>query len=1737
MKIFKILICAAFVLVISACHDKDNTIYKYPDEDPTTDEKGNIGDPCNNNIDCKKGLLCIDKVCSEPVTDDDSTGDSDENPDIDGDDSDTEPAADADSDTNVPDTTPTDDTDTAAPDEDEPEDTDTQPDEDIPEYFPECGNGIRDPGEECDNGLENSDEPGIPGITCRTDCVFARCQDGIVDEGEICDDGNASVGDYCSPDCQTRTGYCGDGIQQTNEICDPGLEPYCADDCSGIAGYCGDGIKQSHEVCDKAEPGEGGGEGIGPYYCNVNCKEIMGSCGDGEVQLNEKCDNGSNNGRYGYCNSTCSGKGPRCGDGNIDTGHEVCDDGNTLDGDYCSADCKTSFGSCGDGIKQSFEACDKANYGDGVGVYCSDDCRELYGRCGDGVINSEAGEECDEGANNNQTYCPYGSSAGCTLCSPACRYTDGIPRYCGDGVVSTISGEACDNATFGSGTGPYYCSDDCTQVTGSCGDGVKQPNEACDPGIDPYCSADCKKSEGSCGDGIMNGDEECDNGSANGQTDCEYGLTSCQLCTTSCTLTNGTPHYCGNRTIDSGETCDDGSDNGTYGHCNSSCDGLYKHCGDGNIDSENGEVCDNGDDNGQIKCPYGEEICKVCTSDCKQIIDGNASYCGDGKIQRESCLDYGANCVVTEGVNEECDDGELNGTYGHCLAGCYGAGQHCGDGEINGSEVCDDGDDNGKYGKCKTDCSGLGERCGDGEINGSEVCDDGANNGKYTQDSPGYCNSGCDGYGEGGFCGDNAQNGTEACDEGNNNGKIPCAYGETSCLVCSTRCRLVNGNTSYCGDGNRDPDHEACDEGSNNGDYNKPCNSECSGVPPRCGDGNIDDTFGENCDDGELNGTYNFSEPGYCNSDCGGQGEGGYCGDGKINGNEICDAGTLNGDYGGTCNTTCSGLPAYCGDGEINGSEVCDDGENLNGTYNHCNSDCSAVLECGDGITQGEFGETCDSGDLNGTTDKCPYNTISCELCNSSCQKFNGQTSYCGDETVDPEHEACDDGDFNGTYNHCKADCSGSMPKCGDGNIDGIYGETCDEGDGVNGTYGHCNDSCTGISECGDGIQQPEEKCDSGLFNGTYQNCNDSCTGITGRCGDGILQKAACGGAAGCEEIPEADEACDRGNANGQTDCNYGLTTCQVCTASCTLTDGMPHYCGDETIDPGEVCDDGADNGTFGKCDETCQETVTWRCGDGNIDFLHGEICDNGDGINGTYTMWGPGTCNSDCKGYGEGGYCGDGEINGDEVCDDGTHNNTEGYCNEICSAPTPVCGNGIVEEGESCDDGEDNNKYGACNSDCQGYGANGSCGDSKVQKQTAAECDTYIAEDPANRSLCDGNITENCCEVVEFATGVGSETCDDGSNNGTSNHCNKNCDDKLGGCGDNYLSKDEACEKVQTGMATYEIRFFTGDTDSMSCNTFPQFSSGTVTDCNSECMPVLTSCTPNDSYTSPFFDTNQTICYDNTAPLAVCPSDQAEDFYGQSPNFSYQTKNLTDDGETVSEAVSGLIWQKNVPAGYDGCSDGTECNLTEAQNYCNNLDLGGYDSGWRLPSAFEFPSIADFESTNHIDSLFTNPDGASFWTAEGLVFSTEYGTMSGGYSKAQVKCVRDDGIGSYAIFSDNMLTLQYTEILVTVFGSTTFVLWYFDNPMSEQSWEAALATCKETDINGVNRMRLPTVNELITLIDTKNGGSLIPGFNGTAWTSTTWNNDTTQAYVVDFSSLSLTTDSKTNSNYVICVE
>ncbi|MCA9655953.1 MAG: hypothetical protein H6712_15140 [Myxococcales bacterium] len=80
-----------------------------------------------------------------------------------------------------------------------------------------CGNGILEPGEECDPGEE---EIG-PDRACVPGCMLNVCGDAMPGPDEECDDGNMDEQDACLPGCQLAS--CGDGILWLGvEECDDG---------------------------------------------------------------------------------------------------------------------------------------------------------------------------------------------------------------------------------------------------------------------------------------------------------------------------------------------------------------------------------------------------------------------------------------------------------------------------------------------------------------------------------------------------------------------------------------------------------------------------------------------------------------------------------------------------------------------------------------------------------------------------------------------------------------------------------------------------------------------------------------------------------------------------------------------------------------------------------------------------------------------------------------------------------------------------------------------------------------------------------------------------------------------------------------------------------------------------------------------------------------------------------------------------------------------------------------------------------------------------------------------------------------------------------------------------------------------------------------------------------------------------------------------------------------------------
>lgn len=262
-----------------------------------------------------------------------------------------------------------------------------QSDETIPgydvlvRYTALCGDGVRQPAEECDG------EPD-----CNADCTrMAACGDGIVAGDEMCDDGNTADGDGCSAACMieglvTETepndtpaeadlvgaytppttfagsidpagdidiyaievpgvadlrvetfdgsgpGSC-DGIDTVLQLIAPdGTSELALDDEGGI-GSCsliqGAGAVQLPAGTYYVAVTDYFGDVIPGYTLQVTFDAL---CGDGTIEGAEECEGGAG------CDMFCQ-RIAVCGDGFIDDA-ETCDDGNTAGGDGCSATCQ-----------------------------------------------------------------------------------------------------------------------------------------------------------------------------------------------------------------------------------------------------------------------------------------------------------------------------------------------------------------------------------------------------------------------------------------------------------------------------------------------------------------------------------------------------------------------------------------------------------------------------------------------------------------------------------------------------------------------------------------------------------------------------------------------------------------------------------------------------------------------------------------------------------------------------------------------------------------------------------------------------------------------------------------------------------------------------------------------------------------------------------------------------------------------------------------------------------------------------------------------------------------------------------------------------------------------------------------------------------------------------------------------------------------------------------------------------
>lgn len=484
---------------------------------------------------------------------------------------------------------------------------------------------------------------------------------------------------------------------------------------------------------------------------------------------------------------------------------------------------------------------------------------------------------------------------------------------------------------------------------------------------------------------------------------------------------------------------------------------------------------------------------------------------------------------------------------------------------------------------------------------------------------------------------------------------------------------------------------------------------------------------------------------------------GGQCGDALVQPPEQCDPGF-------TCasGTSCTPSGAPCSDGSTCAVR-CTDGS--------CSNQCrtptclNGIVECGeecDPQTHGECEQDatilCDpkDNDGNGFNPTCIDASGRCVggFCNNSTKtcSTNADCEIPHTCTVISDDPCCD--------LTCNDLCSNSECRL---DSDCASGECCN--------FDPSGNTCGACASCGDGVKQAQEQCDDG------KQCDGDpgrdCTTNPSICAQLNLGQCRPQGGDGCNNICK-NEVCQNGTLDPGEECDDGkqctFNRSVLCTsdaecsaiARCILQPSGQKKCPDgSTCVVHSDCTDTCKAFNGDGCSNQCTIETTAGCGDGIVNG--NEVCDKNGNVGCPQNQ----TCNSTCSACtGGGGTCGNGQINAGETClscpadvqcGGGTQCCSDGTCRTSCSAP-PACDNdGVCDAGENCSCPDCDGEQDGCQAGFVCDGQTNSCvefvcGNGAIEPRE--HCDASV---PPSNSGPTWSCDPNSCNLV-FTCGNGRE-------------------------------------------------------------------------------------------------------------------------------------------------------------------------------------------------------------------------------------------------------------------------------------------------------------------------------------------------------------------------------------------
>ncbi len=369
-----------------------------------------------------------------------------------------------------------------------------------------CGNGERDPAEECD-GSDFGDQSCVTfghlsgDLSCTNTCYIDdstcnetvtvptewACAASLYATGGGCDCGCGAV----DPDCSSQ------GVEACTQCdasgscalpgygCPSDIDPFNNAVCKPA--QCGDGVITVPELCDGFEVGlltcEDYGFSGGGLTCNGSCDDVdTSTCNGASVPSSWTCDAAYYN-AFDGCDCGCGAVDPDCADATVGS-CEFCTDTGACSGSCADIDpvdnsiCITAGVNCGNDVIDAGEVCDGTDLG-------GNDCTTVGTFIG-GVLGCNS--TCSAFQTSSCTTAGGGGPPPAWTCD-SFFWADGLCD-CGCGALDVAD---CADSTVGSCD---YCDD-----PGSC-----DPLGGCPGDIDPLDNSICVTGTGTGGGPTAMGD-------------------------------------------------------------------------------------------------------------------------------------------------------------------------------------------------------------------------------------------------------------------------------------------------------------------------------------------------------------------------------------------------------------------------------------------------------------------------------------------------------------------------------------------------------------------------------------------------------------------------------------------------------------------------------------------------------------------------------------------------------------------------------------------------------------------------------------------------------------------------------------------------------------------------------------------------------------------------------------------------------------------------------------------------------------------------------------------------------------------------------------------------------------------------------------------------------------------------------------------------------------------------------